>query len=78
MPKFDAVALAVLDPCKAAVLVVPEMLGHSPVLLTLGTYSHVSPTMHREAAVKMDELFQEERELDTNLEECSAANLLPN
>jgi integrase len=37
--------------------VVQEMLGHSTVVLTLDTYSHVSPTMRREAADQMEALF---------------------
>jgi integrase len=32
------------------VKVVQERLGHSTVAITLGTYSHVSPTMQRDAA----------------------------
>lgn len=36
---------------------VQELLGHSNIALTLGTYSHVAPTMHREAADRMDALF---------------------
>jgi integrase len=30
--------------------VVQERLGHSTVAITLGMYSHVSPTLHDEAA----------------------------
>jgi site-specific recombinase XerD len=33
--------------------VVEEFLGHSQVSLTLGTYSHVMPTMLQEAADAM-------------------------
>lgn len=33
--------------------VVMEMLGHSQISLTLGTYSHVAPELHREAAERM-------------------------
>jgi integrase len=36
---------------------VSEMLGHSTVAITLDTYNHVSPTMHREAAQVMDDLL---------------------
>jgi integrase len=36
---------------------VSEMLGHSTVAITLDTYSHVLPTMHREAAEIMDDLL---------------------
>jgi integrase len=36
---------------------VSEMLGHSTVAITLDTYSHVLPTMHREAAQVMDDLL---------------------
>jgi site-specific recombinase XerD len=34
--------------------VVQDVLGHSQVSLTLGTYSHVMPTMLKEAAEAMD------------------------
>lgn len=37
--------------------VVSEMLGHASVAITLDRYSHVIPTMHREAARVMDELL---------------------
>jgi integrase len=30
--------------------VVQERLGHSTIAITLGIYSHVSPTLHEEAA----------------------------
>jgi integrase len=34
-----------------------EMLGHSTIVLTLDTYSHVIPAMHGDAAAAMDALF---------------------
>ena len=37
--------------------VVQEMLGHSQIAITLDTYSHVLPSMQKEAAAKMDALF---------------------
>jgi len=37
--------------------IVSEMLGHSTVAITLDLYSHVTPTMQREAAAAMDELL---------------------
>jgi hypothetical protein len=33
------------------------MLGHSTVTLTLDTYSHVTPALHKEAADHMDALL---------------------
>ena len=36
---------------------VQEMLGHSTIVLTLDTYSHVIPDHHEEAANEMDEIF---------------------
>lgn len=39
--------------------IVSEMLGHSTVAITLDLYSHVTPTMQREAAVAMDELLSQ-------------------
>jgi len=39
--------------------VVQDMLGHSTVTLTLDTYSHVTPRLHKEAAAHMDALLGE-------------------
>jgi integrase len=48
---------------------VQELLGHSSITLTLGTYSHVFDTMHKAAAEEMDALFgnggREERDKRT-------------
>ncbi len=45
--------------------VVREILGHSTITLTLGTYSHVAPTMHRDAARSLDALLSDVgRDLD--------------
>jgi integrase len=38
--------------------VVQERLGHSQISITLDTYSHVLPSMQREAAEKMDGLMR--------------------
>lgn len=38
--------------------VVQERLGHSQISITLDTYSHVLPTMQREAAVKLDKMMR--------------------
>jgi len=37
--------------------VVQELLGHSTITLTLNTYSHVIPSMHRAAADELDRVF---------------------
>jgi site-specific recombinase XerD len=37
--------------------IVSEMLGHTRISTTLDLYSHVTPTMQREAAAAFDELF---------------------
>jgi integrase len=37
--------------------VVQEILGHSQISVTLDTYSHVLPALHRDAADKLDQLF---------------------
>lgn len=37
--------------------VVQELLGHSQINLTLDTYSHVIPTLQKEAARTMDRIF---------------------
>jgi len=34
--------------------VVSEMLGHSQISVTLNLYSHVTPTMQRDAVTAMD------------------------
>jgi len=39
------------------VKLVSGMLGHSTILQTLDTYSHVIPAMHGDAAAAMDALF---------------------
>jgi integrase len=36
---------------------VQDKLGHSSIALTLNTYSHVVPALHREAAGQMERLF---------------------
>lgn len=38
--------------------IVSEMLGHSTIAITLDTYSHVTPTMQREAAAAMDAVLR--------------------
>ena len=38
--------------------VVQERLGHSQISMTLGTYSHVMPSMQQEVADKLDTLFR--------------------
>jgi integrase len=40
--------------------VVMEILGHSQISLTLNTYSHVIPSLQRDATRRMDGLFGEE------------------
>jgi Phage integrase family len=37
---------------------VSEMLGHTSVSMTLDTYSHVTPTMQREAVAKVQSVFE--------------------
>jgi integrase len=37
---------------------VSEMLGHATVAITLDTYSHATPSMHREAATTLDALLR--------------------
>jgi integrase len=41
--------------------IVQEMMGHSSITLTLATYSHVMPTLQREAAEKLEAAFARER-----------------
>lgn len=37
--------------------IVSEMLGHSSISLTLGTYSHTAPTLQRDAVAKLGDLL---------------------
>jgi len=37
--------------------IVSEMLGHSTIAITLDLYSHVTPTMQRDAARAMNDLL---------------------
>jgi len=37
--------------------VVQERLGHSQISMTLGTYSHVVPSLQRDAAGRIDEVL---------------------
>ena len=39
------------------VKLVSEMLGHSTIVLTLDTYTHLIPAMHGNAAAVMDAVF---------------------
>jgi integrase len=39
---------------------VSEMLGHSNISMTLGIYSHATPTMHRQAADAIDEVLSDQ------------------
>lgn len=41
--------------------IVQERLGHSQIAITLDTYYHVPPSMQREAAQRLDDLFSESK-----------------
>jgi integrase len=41
---------------------VSEMLGHASIKQTADTYTHVSPTMHREAALRVNHFLSEHLE----------------
>ena len=45
------------------VKLVSEMLGHSTIVLTLDTYSHVIPAMHADAAAAIDQVFTAQQRL---------------
>src|SRR5437879_13921902 len=38
--------------------VVQEILGHSTIAMTMDTYSHLLPSMQKDVAGKMNEVFQ--------------------
>lgn len=54
--RHSAATLLMLQGVSARV--VQEMLGHSSVTVTLGTYSHVLPALKREAADRMDDVLR--------------------
>jgi integrase len=39
--------------------VVQELLGHSTIMMTLNTYSHVLPSLHEDAMNKLSKLFDQ-------------------
>ena len=39
--------------------VVSEILGHSSVQITMGTYSHVLPQLQSEAVIKIADYYKE-------------------
>jgi integrase len=41
--------------------VVQELLGHATIAITLGTYAHTVPAMHRQAVAHFDALFARQR-----------------
>jgi len=41
--------------------VVQEMLGHNQISMTMDTYSHVLPTMQREAVSQLNAVLQKEQ-----------------
>jgi integrase len=50
-------AATILHITAVQVKLVSEILGHSSIVLTLDTYSHVISAMHGDAAAAMDAVF---------------------
>ena len=45
--------------------VVQEILGHSTISMTMDTYSHVLPSLQKEAMEKLDDIFgQQDNQCD--------------
>ncbi len=42
--------------------VIQELLGHSDIVITLGTYGHLLPTMQGDAMGKWDDVFGGEQD----------------
>jgi hypothetical protein len=51
--------------------VVMEILGHSQIVLTMNTYSHVMPALTRQAADQMNAVFAPRRHPTTAIEDAS-------
>ena len=59
------------------VKIVQELLGHSSVSMTLNVYSHVLPSMQKEAMNKMDDLFRlQDHDKETDQEACNLESRL--
>lgn len=54
-------ASIMLHELQLPVKLVSEMLGHTNITTTLATYGHLMPTMHRDAADRIDALFARSR-----------------
>ena len=46
--------------------VVSERLGHSTIVLTLNTYSHVLPTMQQQATARLERMLYNESSAEVN------------
>jgi hypothetical protein len=61
--------------------VVSERLGHSTIVLTLDTYSHVIPTMQQAATARFEKLISSQEDANesdpTVTQVQNAVNLLP-
>lgn len=43
-------------------MIVQERLGHSTIAITMDTYSHILPSMQKDAVGKLDHLFKKQRD----------------
>ena len=55
------------------VKVVQELLGHSSITMTLNTYSHVLPSLQKDAMDKMSDLFNQQRSRDDGQGGCDSS-----
>ena len=54
--------------------VVQELLGHSTIAMTMDTYSHLLPSVQRDAADKMNEAFRFDGQSSENGDENGERN----
>ena len=69
MPYLRHSAAIILLSLGVNIKVIQELLGHSDIVITLGTYGHLLPSMQQEVVDTWDEVFKTVDEQERNQEE---------